>query len=235
MGKTIASVLMLLVMGTGLSDAFAYRFVGGVYVQHVDAEKDDFVPPGFGSNVGGIGPFRYNGSPFCDAQGVDGSWGDFSMWVDTQEEGGLAPEGVTVYFDLGEIVPITSISSIHALRDIDGVENLRIFGSHDGMTNWFPIANVEKRVGGENKTVTLAIDKFKPEGWKEAGDPEVDTINLRYLRLQWRRNADTGGHLPINEVIIEAAPEPGLLSLLLGSGLAGAFMYKLQYLKNFVR
>jgi hypothetical protein len=230
MQEKITGVLMLLVMGTSFSDAFAYRFVGGVYVQHVDAEKDDFVPP----EGGRIGPFVYNGSPFCDAQGADGPRGDFSRWIDIPEEGGLASEGVTVYFDLGEIVPITSISSIHALRSTDGVEGLRILGSYDGMTNWFTIANLEKRFGGEEKTATFAIDKFRPEGWKRPRDPEVDTINLRYLRLQWPKNTERGGTLPIDEVIIEAAPEPGLLSMLLGSGLAGAFMYKLQYLKKLI-
>jgi len=242
MQKKITGVLMLLVMGTGFSDVFAYRFVGGVYAQHVDANKADFVPPDLGANVGGVGPFVYNGSAFCDAQSADGPWGAFSKWIDTPPRP-LAPEGVTMDFDLGEMVPITSISSIHVLEhhvlehrdDWDGVESLRIFGSYDGMTNWFTIANVEKRVGREEKTVTLVTDKFRPEGWNPSRDPQVDTINLRYLRLQWPRNTDVGGNLPINEVIIEAAPEPGLLSLLLGSGLAGVFMYKLKYLKKFIR
>lgn len=204
----VIALVTLSVILANSSDVAAYRYLGGVY--RYDTSDGRKLPNwGTEANVSTYIPFTHS-----SVLGDEGYEDRQSQW----HEPIYFPErGAGVIFDLGQVVEINSITSKHTTYGAFGFQDFYVATSDSIDGPWEARGYVRDRhKPGKWKHVEMVADKFS----LEPGSPVRDqaTLSTRYLKLRWAKNEDGGGHFPVDEIVIDAVPEPAtvLMSMCVG-------------------
>jgi len=166
-----------------------YRYVGGPL-------------PNRGPDAGrGAGPFRYDAK---SAFGDEGGRKKFIEWTTD-----LPTDGVTVEFDLGNLYPITEVSSLSELPSAwYGLEGMRVSWSADGVSWSKEAIHLHRVVGEFNKVYT--VSEFRAMD----GSQTLDHVTARFFRIHWPKNDYLYGHesIRINEVYFRQSSIPKQVS-----------------------